>query len=269
MPINLTRPPFHFVPLPAARSTKKPRADGRTMIVDDGLPLAYARDLVALGGAYIDLAKIKTGTARLYPRAQLIAKLKLYKRNRIQPFLGGQFHEYVFATQGERALPKYYAESLALGFEAIEISDNTVPLTDAQRRSQIRAAVAAGLIVYGEVGSKDTLSNPRLLIGQAEACFEAGAALVLVEAAELVVNGRLRTRTIDLLRKSLDMSRVMIELPGPWIPEVRSCDVEDMKKALVNAIGPNVNLANVPPSSIIDTEATRTGLGTAGPPKQA
>lgn len=269
MPTNRTRPPFHFVPLPTARSSKKPRSDGRTMIVDDGLPLVYARDLVALGGAYIDLAKIKTGTARLYPRAQLIAKLKLYKRHRIQPFLGGQFHEYVFATQGESALAKYYAESLALGFEAIEISDNTVPLTDAQRRRQIRAAVAAGLIVYGEVGSKDTMSNPRLLVGQAEACFEAGAALVLVEAAELVVNGRLRLRTIELLRKSLDMSRVMIELPGPWIPEVRSCDVEDMKKALVNAIGPNLNLANVAPSSIIDTEATRTGLGTAGPPRQA
>ena len=69
-----------------------------------------------------------------------------------------------------------------------------------------------------------------------------------------------------LLVKSLDMSRVMIELPGPWISDVRSCDIEDMKKALVNELGPDVNLANVPPASIIDTEATRTGLGTAGPP---
>lgn len=264
----MSRPPFHFVPLPSTRSTRKPRRSGRTMVVDDGIPLAYARDLVALGGAYIDLAKIKTGTARLYPRAQLVAKLKLYKRNRIQPFLGGQFHEYVFATQGEKALPKYYAESLALGFEAIEISDNTVPLTDAQRRRQIRNAVAAGLVVYGEVGSKDTLSNPALLVGQARACFEAGAALVLVEAAELVVNGRLRRQTIRLLTRSLDMSRVMIELPGPWIPNVRSCDVEDMKKALVQELGPDINLANVAPGSIIDTEATRTGLGTAGPPKR-
>ena len=266
----MTRPePFQFVPLPRERSRRKPRRAGRTMIIDDGLPLAYARDLVALGGAYIDLAKIKTGTARLYPRAQLVRKLRFYKRNRIQPFLGGQFHEYVFATQGEKALPKYYAESLALGFEAIEISDNVVPLTDAQRRKQIRGAVAAGLVVYGEVGSKETLSNPKLLIGQAEACFEAGAALVLVEAAELVEGGRLRKRTVDLLARSLDMSRVMIELPGPWISEVRSCDIEDMKKALVNALGPDVNLANVPAGSIIDTEATRTGLGTAGPPKRA
>ena len=175
----MSKAPFHFVPITKERSTRKPRADGRTMIVDDGLPLAYARDLVALGGDYIDLAKIKTGTARLYPRARLVEKLRLYKRNHIQPFLGGQFHEYVFATQGAKALPKYYAESLALGFEAIEISDNVVPLTDAQRRQQIRNAVAAGLVVYGEVGSKETLSNPGLLIGQAKICFEAGAALVL------------------------------------------------------------------------------------------
>lgn len=260
-------PPFDFVPLPKTRSTRKPRANGRTMIVDDGLPLGATRDLLALGGAYIDLAKIKTGTARLYPRKQLVKKLKLYRKNAIQPFLGGQFHEYVFATQGAKALPKYYAESLALGFEAIEISDNVVPLTDAQRRRQIRSAVAAGLIVYGEVGSKETLSNPALLIGQAEICFEAGAALVLVEAAELVRKGKLIQKTVELLTRSLDMSRVMIELPGPWISDVRSCDIEDMKKALVHALGPDVNLANVPPFSIIDTEATRTGLGTSGPPK--
>lgn len=266
---SMKAPPFSFVPLSAERSIRKPRQAGRTMIIDDGLPLAYARDLLMLGAAYIDLAKIKTGTARLYPRAQLIGKLRLYKRHRVQPFLGGQFHEYVFATQGEQALPAYYAEARALGFEAIEISDNIVPLSAAQRRRQIRNAVAAGLVVYGEVGSKETRSNPALLVRQAEDCFDAGAALVLVEAAELVEKGKLRKRTIDVLKRSLDMSRVMIELPGPWISDVRSCDIEDMKKALINALGPDVNLANVPPTSIIDTEAARIGLGTAGPPKRS
>ena len=259
--------PFQFVPLPRERSTRKPRANGRTMMIDDGLPLGLVKDLLATAGAYADLAKIKTGTARLYPRPVLVSKLKLYRKHGIQPFLGGQFHEYVFATQGAKALPAYYREARALGFQAIEISDNVVPLTDAQRREQIRNAVRAGLVVYGEVGSKETMSNPALLVKQAEVCFDAGAALVLVEAAELVENGKLRRKTIDLLVKRLDMSRVMIELPGPWISNVRSCDIEDMKKALVNALGPDVNLANVPPLSLIDTEATRTGLGTAGPPK--
>lgn len=263
-----SKAPFSFVPLPRERSTRKPRRSGLTMIVDDGLPLGLTRDLVAIGGAYVDLAKIKTGTARLYPRAHLVAKLKLYRRHRIQPFLGGQFHEYVFATQGAKALPAFYREARALGFQAIEISDNVVPLTPAQRRSQIASAVAAGLVVFGEVGSKETKSNPSLLVAQAETCFRAGASLVLVEAAELVEDGKFLPKTVRLLARSLDMARVMIELPGPWISGTRACDIEDLKKALVVELGPDVNLANVPPLSIVDTEATRTGLGTAGPPKR-
>lgn len=260
--------PFAMVPLPAARSAK-PRRAGLTMIVDAGLPLAQQADLLALAGEYADLAKIKTGSARLYPEKALRAKLKRYQAHRVQPFLGGQFHEYVFATQGERALGRFYSEARRLGFEALEISDNVVPLTSAQRRKQIRAARGAGLTVYGEVGSKETLSKPLLLVAQAEDCFEAGAALVLVEAAELVRKGRPNRRTLDLLLKKLDPRKIMIELPGPWIPEVRQCDVEALKKLLIEALGPDVNLANVAPEDLLDLETTRVGLGVAGPPKSA
>jgi phosphosulfolactate synthase len=257
-----------MVPLPTARSSK-PRRSGLTMIVDQGLPLGSQADLLELAGDYADLAKIKTGTARLYPEKLLKEKLKSYRRHRIQPFLGGQFHEYIYATQGQRALAKFYTEALRLGFTAIEISDNVVPLTAAERTKQIRAARAAGLVVYGEVGSKETLSNPKLLVSQAEDCFAAGAALVLVEAAELVSKGKPNRRTLDLLFKNLDLKRVMIELPGPWIPEVRKCDVEALKKFLIEALGPDVNLANVAPEDLIDLETTRVGLGVAGPPQGA
>ncbi|GAB2888970.1 phosphosulfolactate synthase [Paralcaligenes ginsengisoli] len=259
-----TRAPFDFVTLPAARSSK-PRRNGRTMMIDDGLPLGYTADLMAMAGDYVDLAKIKTGTARLYTRENLQAKLALYRQYQVRSFLGGQFHEYILATQGEAALPRFYDEALSLGFETIEISDNVVPLTAQQRVAQIRAAVATGLTVFGEVGSKETLNDPSLLVDQARDCFDAGAELVLVEAAELVENGKLRAGTIELLMRQLDMTRVMIELPGPWIAEVRSCDIESMKKTLISVLGPDVNLANVAASTLIDTEAARVGLGTAGP----
>lgn len=257
-----------MVPLPAARS-EKPRRGGLTMMLDAGLPLGAQSDLLELAADCVDLAKIKTGTARLYPEKILRRKLDQYRRHRVQPFLGGQFHEYVFATQGSGALPRFYKEAQRLGFAAIEISDNVVPLTATQRKTQIRAARSAGLTVYGEVGSKETLSNPALLVSQAEDCFAAGAALVLVEAAELVKKGRPNRRTLDLLVKKMDMSKVMIELPGPWIPEVRACDVEALKKLLIEELGPDVNLANVAPEDLIDLEATRVGLGVAGPPKSA
>jgi phosphosulfolactate synthase len=265
---RMPKRPFAMVPLPAQRSKSKPRRAGLTMIVDQGLPLGFQADLLALAADYADLAKIKTGTARLYPEPLLRRKLAGYKRHRVQPFLGGQFHEYVFATQGARALPAFYREALRLGFDAIEISDNVVPLSRKERRAQIGAARDAGLVVYGEVGSKETLSNPELLVAQAEDCFAAGAALVLVEAAELVKKGKPNRHTLELLVRSLDMRRVMIELPGAWIPDVRKCDVEALKKLLIEELGPDVNLANVMPEELIDLETTRVGLGVAGPPKK-
>ena len=258
-------PPFGFVPIEPRRSQSKPRIMGLTMVIDDGLPLPYLRGVLELAAPYIDLMKIKTGTARLYPRDKLVEKLALYEGFGIQPFLGGQFHEYVFATMGEAALPKFYAESRALGFRTIEISDNTVPLTPEQRRSQIKAAIASGLNVFGEVGSKETLSNPDLLIEQAEVCLEAGSSLVLVEAAELVEDGRVRKDSLEVIKRGIPPDKVMIELPGPWISGVRSCDIEEMKKILFAEFGPDVNIANVGVTTIYDTEAQRVGLGTGGP----
>ena len=260
-----TSAPFDFVAIDPRRSTRKPRRTGLSMVIDDGLPLAYVESVLALASSYVDLMKIKTGTARLYPRAQLTAKLELYGRHDVRPFIGGQFHEYVFAKQGEAALSRFYEEALALGFRTIEISDNTVPLTAEQRRRQIATAVASGLEVFGEVGSKETMSNPRLLIDQANICFEAGASLVLVEAAELVEDGVVRKETLDIVRRGLPADRVMIELPGPWIAGVRDCDVEDMKKIVFAEFGPDANLANIDVTTILDTEALRVGLGTSGP----
>lgn len=257
--------PFSFVPLDGRRSLAKPRRTGLSMVIDDGLPPAYVDSVLSIAAPYIDLMKIKTGTARLYKRAALMDKLALYGRHGVRPFIGGQFHEYVLATQGAAALPRFYEEALALGFRTIEISDNTVPLTPAQRREQIASAVASGLEVFGEVGSKETMSNPDLLIEQAEICFEAGASLVLVEAAELVEQGRVRRGTLDIIKRGLPVDRVMIELPGPWIAGTRSCDIEEMKKIVLAEFGPDINLANIDVTTIFDTEALRVGLGTAGP----
>jgi phosphosulfolactate synthase len=257
--------PFAFVELPRGRSLDKPRRTGLTMMVDFGLPYRYAADVVEMAGAWIDLAKIAVGTSRLYDLGYLRRKLRLYKQQRIRPFIGGQFQEYVFATYGAAALPRFLQEARRVGFDVVEISDNCVPLDDRQRREQISLAIDCGLAVFGEVGSKDVKSDARRLIRQAEVCFEAGAELVLVEAAELMDRGRPKTTLIEGLRRGLDMSRVLIELPGPWITGITLHAVEDMKKFLVSEFGPDVNIANVMPQDILETEALRVGLGVVGP----
>jgi phosphosulfolactate synthase len=258
--------PFAFIGAPSGRSVDKPRTRGLTMMVDQGLPAGFAADLLETAGRYVDLAKFKTGTSRLYTSAVLNRKVRAYAEHGVTPFIGGQFHEYVLATEGPGALPHFYAAAREAGFGALEVSDNVVPLTPQQRRDHIRAAVDAGFVVYGEVGAKDRRSTAAELIDQAGACFEAGASLVLVEAAELVVKGEPDRILIEAIARGIDMSRAMIELPGPWIPDVRTCDIEALKKFLVNEFGPDVNVANVAPDTVLDFEATRRGLGVAGPP---
>ena len=259
------RQPFSFIELPAARSATKPRRFGLTMMADWGIGLGHQRDVLELAGGYVDFAKIVTGAARLYRREHLEAKLEAYRQAQVRPFIGGQFHEYVFAEGGWQALIPFYREAVALGFDTIEISDNCLPLDDDERARQIRMAIDNGLKVFGEVGSKDAKSDIADLVRQAHVCFEAGAEYVLVEAAELVEEGVIREASIVRLQRELDLSRVMIELPGPWISGTTLSQVEDMKKLLVQALGPDVNLANLKPDDLIAMEALRTGLGVVGP----
>ena len=56
----------------------------------------------------------------------------------------------------------------------------------------------------------------------------------------------------------------MIELPGPWISGVSLAEVYDMRKLLVAAFGLDVQIANVKPDDVFDTEAWRVGLALSG-----
>ena len=257
--------PFQSIELPAARSRVKPRRTGLTMMCDFGLPLESTASVLGLSGGFIDFAKIAVGTARLYRRDYLLKKLELYKSYQVRPFIGGQFAEYVFATQGRQALPRFFEEAAVLGFDTIEISDNCVPLTDADRVELTKLGLAAGLRVFGEVGSKDRKTSAAEMIDQAGVWFGAGCELVLVEAAEFVADGKLDMDLVHAVLGGLDMSRVMIELPGPWISNVSLSQVYDMRKLLIKAFGPDVNIANVKPEDVFDTEALRVGLGVVGP----
>ena len=261
----MTDAPFAFIELPPERQAAKPRTCGLTMLADFGMPLGQQSDVLELAGRYVDLAKIATGTARLYEKSYLERKLATYREHRVRPFIGGQFQEYVFATEGWQALEPFLREARALGFDTVEISDNCVPLSDDERRRQIRIAQDCGLAVFGEVGSKDSRSDAADLLRQAEVCFAAGCELVLVEAAELVEDGVPNRAMLDALRRGLDFARVLFELPGPWISGVTLAQVSDLKKLLIAEFGPAVNLANLKADDLIETEALRVGLGVVGP----
>ena len=257
--------PFACVPLPAERSKTKPRRKGLTMMLDWGLPLRQQEDWLGLLAPVLDLAKFVVGTARLYEEDYLRRKLDLYATHGVRPFLGGQFMEYVFATQGMDGVQPFCDEAVRLGIHAIEVSDNVVPLTGDERRAIIGTAVESGLEVHGEVGSKSEDSGAETLVAQARVCFDAGADVVLVEGAELLHGGVPNQSLVDGLRAGLDTDRVIFELSGYWVPGTHHTDNYQLKVFLVRTFGPDVNLANVMPEDVWETEALRCGLSIPGP----
>ena len=256
--------PFDMIALPA-RSTTKPRKRGLTMMMDWGLPLPTQRAWLEMQAGYVDLAKLVVGTARLYEEKYLLEKLALYEEHSVRAFLGGQFLEYVFHSQGMDGVQPFCEEAMRLGINALEVSDNVVPLNDNERRTLIRVAADCGLEVHGEVGSKSDHSDPQELIAQARQCLDAGADVVLVEAAELLRDGAPDEALISALRAELDMDKVIFELGGPWLKNTTQSENYQLKTFLIRTFGPDVNLANVMPDAIWETEASRLGLGVAGP----
>ena len=67
------------------------------------------------------------------------------------------------------------------------------------------------------------------------------------------------------LRSSFGIAQVLFELPGPWVSHTAHSDVYDLKKWLISEFGPDVNLANIMPDDILETEALRVGLSVMGP----
>src|SRR5437016_13495211 len=73
----------------------KPRRTGITHVLDRGLPLAQATDLLEQNESYVDVWKFGWGVAYLDP--QLAAKLDLLARHRVLASPGGTLLEIAWA----------------------------------------------------------------------------------------------------------------------------------------------------------------------------
>jgi len=268
MPTDATHAdrPFGFVSLPAERSWRKPRRTGLTMVVDMGVPLGQLADTLELAGDYVDFGKIATGSAVLYSDRLLARKIELYRSHGIATFLGGQFLEHVIHMQGWTAVPAFLDEAIRVGIDAIEVSDNIVPLTRDEGLRLVAMIRERGLEAHGEVGSKTGKQDPDELVAQAMGLLDAGCAEVLIEAAELVDDhGAVLPDLVHAVKTHLPVERVLVELPGPWIKGVAPSGIYEMMKFLMRTFGPEANVGNVWFDQVMILEAMRNGLGAAGP----
>ncbi|MFW6058593.1 MAG: phosphosulfolactate synthase [Phycisphaeraceae bacterium] len=239
----------------------KPREQGITMLIDWGMGPQQQRDLLRVGGAHLDLAKIAVGTSALMPTDVLREKLEAYEQAQVRPFPGGQYLEYAVHLD---KLDTYLAEAADAGYKLIEVSDNTVPFDAQFKRDAIRRAIERyGLDVLGEVGSKVSTTDVPALVADLQGCLDAGAWKVFVEAAEFFDESGLRGDLLDALVRDVPAEAMIFELPGTWLGP-SAADRLDLIKALLARLGPEVNLANIEPWEVLFVESLRCRIGVAG-----
>lgn len=234
----------------------KPRPEGLTMVMDKGLGMAATLDLLELGAPYIDFIKLAFGTSAFYTPALLRKKIALIRSFGVDPYPGGTFLE-VALMQGR--LGRYLSQAKELGFQCVEISDGTVPLSPSHRVGAIKMAVEHGLRVIAEVGKKDPAGQTDVaqLREQVEVDLDAGAERVIVEGREsgkgvgiYDQQGNVKTGAVQVLVEGLSD-------PGALIWEAPE---KGQQQELILRFGPNVNLGNIAPGEVLALEALRTGL---------
>ncbi len=237
--------------------SRKPRRKGVTMILDKCHGLRASEDLLETAGDYVDHWKHSYGTSTFLDEDLLRRKIAMARESDMLVYPGGTLAECAI-LQGR--CRDYMRHALALGFNAVEVSDGTIEHAPRARRDAMLFALDLGLTVVAEVGKKDPDRQPSLerLAEQALADFGAGAAWVIIEARESgrgvgvfddegsVVTDRVE-KIAGLLKDHQD--RLIWEAP-----------FKNQQEYFILRFGPDVGLGNIPPRDVLSLEALRSGL---------
>jgi phosphosulfolactate synthase len=221
------------------------------MVMDKGLSLRQAEDLIASASEYVDLLKLGFGTSVV--SAQLKEKVKLYQQAGMKVYVGGTLFEAFFVRGQMDAYRKYID---GLGLDTVEVSDGSIVIPHDQK-CELITSFAKDYTVLSEVGSKEEgiLISPAKWIKMMQNELKAGSWKVIAEARE--------SGTVGIYRPS---GQAHVLLINKILQKVKAEDIlwEAPKKAqqvyFIKHLGPNVNLGNIAENEVIPLECLRIGL---------
>ena len=240
---------FHLPYIP--KRTTRPRNEGLTMVMDKGLSINEAKNMLEASSKFIDIVKLGFGTAFL--TENLSDKIKLYKDAGLKVYLGGTLFEAFI----ERDMFKEYVELVdKYDLNTVEVSDGSIELDHDKKCEYIRI-LAEKTTVLSEIGSKseDVLIPPYKWIEMMDKELAAGSWKVIAEAREggnLGIcrdTGEVRSDLIEEILTKIPKERILWEAPK-----------KSQQVWFIKLLGPNVNLGNIAPNEIIPLECLRLGL---------
>ncbi len=231
--------------------SSKPRQNGVTMVMDKGLGIYQAEDLVSTASHLVDFVKLGFGTS--YITGNLEEKIKIYLNAGIEVYFGGTLFE---AFLIRKKLDDFLRVVDKYKLNAIEVSDGSANIKHDVKCEIIRK-LSANYIVLSEVGSKDAevhLSSDEW-INEMQTELSAGSSYVIAEARESgnvgIYNnsGKTEVSLVDSILKSVAAEKILWEAP-----------LKPQQVWFIKKLGSDVNLGNIAPNEIIPLETLRLGL---------
>lgn len=231
--------------------TSKPRKNGLTMMMDKGLGIRQAEDLLAANIEYTDIIKLGFGTSIITPN--IARKIKLYQDNGMMVYAGGTLFE-AFAIRKQLDDYKKYIKDI--GLNMVEISDGSMHMKH-DLKCEIISDFAKDFKVISEVGSKEENVNisSKNWIKWMQNELAAGSWKVIAEAREggnvgiCDGEGGIKSELIDKITSQIDIEKILWEAPK-----------KNQQIWFINKFGHNVNLGNIAPDGLIPLECLRLGL---------
>ncbi|HCC71119.1 MAG TPA: phosphosulfolactate synthase [Bacteroidales bacterium] len=231
--------------------TAKPRNSGLTMVMDKGLSVREAEDLMSVGSDYIDYLKLGFGTSVFTPGVK--DKVRIYESAGVMTYVGGTlFEAFVIRDMFD----EYLDLIDKLGIKTVEVSDGSFEMDQELKKGYINR-LSEDYYVLSEVGSKkkDVVYRPEEWVEMMVSELEAGSKKVIAEARESGTtgiynsDGSINTVLIDKLSGEVGFDRIIWEAP-----------LKSQQAWFIKQFGANVNLGNISPAEIIALESLRNGL---------
>lgn len=231
--------------------TAKPREDGLTMVMDKGLSMRQAEDMLEVNGHLTDIIKLGFGTSFVTPN--LKDKIRLYQNAGIRVYLGGTLFE-AFVARG--AFKDYRKLLDKLGLDTCEVSDGSITMTTKEKCSYI-TTLSKHFTVLSEVGSKEAgiLISPAKWVRMMNTELEAGSWKVIAEARE---SGNVGIYRPSGHAHTALVNRIMAKVPPASI--LWEAPQKSQQVWFIKLVGANVNLGNIAPEEVIPLETLRLGL---------
>jgi phosphosulfolactate synthase len=251
--------------LELAQRSEKPRRKGLTMIIDRAW-IGATSSLVAAYKDYIDL--VKSTAQCLWVDEEIIRKnMKTYRDLGIDVQIGGIPYE-IAVLQGKQK--QYMERARALGSNVVEVESHAAGLSLEQMKTEVKRLKAEGFKVVGEVGAKwadhdetrpsrDAIYVDKVVEKMSE-LLDAGADHVYWEGmvVRALLGNQLENRSgqeqFMKVVEAVKADRIIFEM---WT--ARGNPNTPLWGWLVNRLGPDVNLANIPLRDIALLESIRRG----------